>query len=111
MELGSWILVAVIVLALIVATDLAQLWWVAQRANPDHGPRSREQWERTTADRLEPGDVVLASVLSPGPETVVEIHVSDAGELVLRFRSGRSRTTPGTTVVRRHRPTDELPPG
>lgn len=111
MDLGSWTLVAVILLVLILATDIAQLWWVAQRANIDRGPRSREQWERTTADHLEPGDVVLASVLSPGPETVVEVHRTDAGTLDLQFRSGRARTTPATTPVRRHRPTDPRPHG
>jgi hypothetical protein len=101
--------VAIVIAVVLVASDLAQLYWFGKRSNPDHGPLRREHWERTTAGAVRPGDVVLASSLSPNPETVVEVTTAGDGseQLVMRFRSGKVRTTPPTTPLRRHRHTPD----
>jgi hypothetical protein len=110
MSLGTWLLVAVVIAVLFLVTDLGQLWWFGRRSNPDHGPLRRDDWEPTTAGDLHPGDVVLSSHLSPNPETVVGIDAAvdtEAGvdeRVVLRFRSGRSRTVDPAMKVKRHRP-------
>jgi hypothetical protein len=104
MSMGTMLVIALVLAAAILVSDVAQLWWFGRRSNPDHGPRSRDDWEQTSVADLRPGDVVLSSHLSPNPETVIEAQAVDADRVALAFRSGRRRTIEGTTSVRRHRP-------
>jgi hypothetical protein len=102
-ERDTLIMLAVVILAFVVVTDLLQLWWVARTQNPDRGPRDRNEWARTTVADLRPGDVILSSALSSRPETVISISPTEDGQIRLAFRSGRSRTVDRATPVRRHR--------
>ena len=103
MDRDSLILLAVVILVLVVITDVLQLWWVARTQNPDHGPRDRNEWTRTTVEDLRPGDVILSSAISSRPETVIAISPADDGRVRLSFRSGRSRVVIPEAPVRRHR--------
>lgn len=107
---NTLIWIALVLAVLLVVTDFTQLFWFGRRANPDHGPMRREDWEQTTARAVTPGDVILSSRLSPKPETVVEVTAVDEATVAFRFRSGRTRTTPASTPLRRHRHPSAGPP-
>ena len=104
MSQGTLLAVAILLAIAYVAVNVVQMVWVARRTNPDHGPRKRDDWEDTSVADLAPGDVVLSSTLSPGPETVVAATRVHDGAVDLEFRSGRRRRAPAQLRVRRHTP-------